>query len=91
MHSHEEASDYEVKVSILKADFQNSYFLKMGFPETLVLQAGSTGIYKFIIDEKSEVLVTQTNHYGETETSVSLTPAEDGVIDRFKSGGSVNY
>ena len=55
MHSHEEASDYELKVSTLKADFQNSFFLKMGFPETIVLPAGSTGVYKFIIDEKSEV------------------------------------
>lgn len=63
----------------------------MGFPETLVLPAKSTGVYKFIIDEKSEVQVTQTNHYGETETIVSLTPAEDGAIDRFRSSGSLNY
>lgn len=83
VHTHQEASDYEVKVSVLTANFENSHFLKMGSPETLILGPNQTGVYKFIIDEKCEVQVTQTNNYGQTDTVVSLSPSEDGAIDRF--------
>jgi len=40
VHSHGEPSDYELKLSILSADFKNSNFLKMGVPEVAKLGAG---------------------------------------------------
>lgn len=40
VHSHNEPSEYELKLSILSADFKNSNFLKMGVPEVVKLEAG---------------------------------------------------
>lgn len=57
VHSKDLESDFDVEINALTADFDNSHFIKMGYPQRDTVEAGSSAVYKFIIDTKSSVKV----------------------------------
>ncbi len=58
--SHELSTDFRLSVEYYDADFRNSYLMKIGEVYKAVLTIGEKRVYKFILDEDSDLILSQT-------------------------------
>lgn len=83
-------TEYTLSALILDADCENSMLLRIGDAFQHSIKAGDRATFRFMIDEREDITISQTMNSGYVDTYIQLDPNTDDYVEELHGTMIIN-